>query len=79
MQGLETAANNPSFGYGVIACLRTQKQLLANYEQIPQSLVSAIVTSNTTKKDFIAEEILKQKPKTVGFYRLMMKRGKRQF
>ena len=71
--------NNPSFGYGGYCLPKDTKQLLANYEQIPQSLVSAIVTSNTTRKDFIAEEILKQKPKTVGFYRLMMKEGSDNF
>ncbi len=71
--------NNPSFGYGGYCLPKDTKQLLANYAQIPQSLVSAIVTSNTIRKDFIAEEILKQKPKTVGFYRLMMKEGSDNF
>ena len=55
------------------------KQLLANYEQVPQTLIQAIVSSNTTRKDFIAGEILKLKPKTVGFYRLVMKEGSDNF
>ena len=53
--------------------------MLANYEQVPQTLVEAIVSSNTTRKDFIAAEILKRKPKTVGFYRLVMKEGSDNF
>jgi UDPglucose 6-dehydrogenase len=55
------------------------KQLLANYDQVPQTLIQAIVSSNTTRKDFIAEEILRLKPKTVGFYRLVMKEGSDNF
>ena len=68
--------NNPSFGY----CLpKDTKQLLANYDQVPQTLIQAIVSSNTTRKYFIAEEILKLKPKTVGFYRMAMKEGSDNF
>jgi UDPglucose 6-dehydrogenase len=71
--------NNPSFGYGGYCLPKDTKQLLANYDQVPQSLIQAIVSSNTTRKDFIAEEILKLKPKTVGFYRLVMKEGSDNF
>ena len=63
----------------VIACLKIPSSLLANYDQVPQTLIQAIVSSNTTRKDFIAEEILKLKPKTVGFYRLVMKVGSDNF
>lgn len=71
--------NNPSFGYGGYCLPKDTKQLLANYAQVPQTLVEAIVSSNTTRKDFIAAEILKKKPKTVGFYRLVMKEGSDNF
>ena len=71
--------NNPSFGYGGYCLPKDTKQLLANYDQVPQTLIQAIVSSNTTRKDFIAKEILKLKPKTVGFYRLVMKEGSDNF
>ena len=71
--------NNPSFGYGGYCLPKDTKQLLANFEQVPQTLIQAIVSSNMTRKDFIAEEILKLKPKTVGFYRLVMKEGSDNF
>jgi UDPglucose 6-dehydrogenase len=71
--------NNPSFGYGGYCLPKDTKQLLANYEQVPQTLIEAIVSSNTTRKDFIANEILKGNPKVVGFYRLAMKEGSDNF
>ena len=71
--------NNPSFGYGGYCLPKDTKQLLANYGQVPQTLIQAIVSSNATRKDFIAEEILKLSPKTVGFYRLVMKEGSDNF
>ena len=71
--------NNPSFGYGGYCLPKDVKQLLANYEDVPQNLIRAIVSSNSSRKDFIAEHILKQNPKTVGFYRLTMKEGSDNF
>jgi UDPglucose 6-dehydrogenase len=71
--------NNPSFGYGGYCLPKDTKQLLANYDQVPQTLIQAIVSSNTTRKDFIAEEILRLNPTTVGFYRLVMKEGSDNF
>ena len=71
--------NNPSFGYGGYCLPKDTKQLLANYEQVPQTLIEAIVSSNTTRKDFIANEIIKINPKVVGFYRLIMKEGSDNF
>ena len=71
--------NNPSFGYGGYCLPKDTKQLLANYDQVPQTLIKAIVSSNGTRKDFIADEILKRNPKTVGFYRLVMKSGSDNF
>jgi UDPglucose 6-dehydrogenase len=71
--------NNPSFGYGGYCLPKDTKQLLANYDRVPQTLIQAIVSSNATRKDFIAEEILKLEPETVGFYRLVMKEGSDNF
>lgn len=71
--------NNPSFGYGGYCLPKDTKQLLANYGQVPQELMTAIVQSNRTRKDFVAEDILARKPKVVGFYRLVMKAGSDNF
>jgi UDPglucose 6-dehydrogenase len=71
--------NNPSFGYGGYCLPKDTKQLLANYDRVPQTLIQAIVSSNATRKDFIAEEILKCRPRVVGFYRLVMKEGSDNF
>jgi len=71
--------NNPSFGYGGYCLPKDTKQLLANYSNIPQDLINAIVQSNETRKDFITNEILKRKPKIVGLYRLIMKEGSDNF
>jgi UDPglucose 6-dehydrogenase len=71
--------NNPSFGYGGYCLPKDTKQLLANYSEIPQNLIQAIVLSNTTRKNFIAECILKTNPKTVGIYRLAMKKNSDNF
>src|SRR5690606_35039955 len=71
--------NNPSFGYGGYCLPKDSKQLLANYSQVPQNLINAIVASNTTRKDFIAESVLRRNPKRVGIYRLVMKAGSDNF
>ncbi len=71
--------NNPSFGYGGYCLPKDTKQLLANYKDVPQNLIRAIVDSNSTRKDFIADSILKRAPKVVGMYRLTMKAGSDNF
>ena len=71
--------NNPSFGYGGYCLPKDTKQLLANYDLVPQNLIHAIVESNTTRKDFIAASILKRNPKVVGIHRLVMKAGSDNF
>lgn len=71
--------NNPSFGYGGYCLPKDTKQLLANYNDVPQNLIRAIVDSNTTRKDFIADQIIAKKPKTVGVYRLTMKANSDNF
>ena len=71
--------NNPSYGYGGYCLPKDTKQLLANYNNVPQNIISAIVAANSTRKDFIAEQILEKDPKVVGIYRLTMKAGSDNF
>jgi UDPglucose 6-dehydrogenase len=71
--------NNPSFGYGGYCLPKDTKQLLANYRDVPQNLIRAIVEANATRKDFVAADILKRRPKVVGIHRLIMKAGSDNF
>ena len=71
--------NNPSFGYGGYCLPKDTKQLLANYDAVPQNIIRAVIDANSTRKDFLADQIIKTQPKTVGIYRLVMKEGSDNF
>ena len=71
--------NNPSFGYGGYCLPKDTKQLLANFDDVPQNIIRAIVDANSTRKDFLVQEVLKKNPKTVGIFRLVMKEGSDNF
>ena len=71
--------NNPSFGYGGYCLPKDTKQLLANYADVPQNLITAVVDTNRSRKDFLAEQVLARNPKVVGVYRLVMKSGSDNF
>ena len=76
---IDEGYNNPSFGYGGYCLPKDTKQLLANYDQVPQTLIQAIVSSNSTRKDVISDFIIKLNPKVVGIHRLVMKQGSDNF